>query len=170
MIGMEDIVIDVSINNKNDLFNMYNNKIINPTLGTYLFNELKGKPVVASVTINIYTSIIFTDNDKINIIKMIKNNFDFIENEDLITQRVINYRSIILLLFGTIFIWISYYLEFINNYMFKELPLILGWVAIWEVADYLFFDRTKSRIERKRIKQLKNAKILFKEIKWKNTY
>ena len=47
--------------------------------------------------------------------------------------------------------------------MFKELPLILGWVAIWEVGDYILFSRTSSIIKSKRINQLKNAIINFKE-------
>lgn len=165
---MAEIHINVNIDNRKDLINIYNRNIINPNLGNYLFDELKGKSLNSSVTINIITNIYFSDDERVDITNMIKNNFAYIDNEDSIMQRIVSYRSIILLIFGTIFIWISYYLDIINNYMFKELPLILGWVAIWEVADYLFFDRTKYHIKRKRLKQLRNAKIVFKEIKWKN--
>ena len=55
----------------------------------------------------------------------------------------------------------SYYLNTNNIYIIEELILILGWVAIWEVADYLLFEDTKNRIKSKRIDELTKATIKF---------
>lgn len=164
---MEDIIINVNIDSKKDLYNKYNNKIINSDLGTYLFNELKGKSLSNNVIININTKIFLDSKEKDNIVNIIKNNFNHLDIEDDFLKRTNNIKSIILLIFGTLFIWLSYYLEKIDNNMFKELPLILGWVAIWEVGDYILFSRTSSIIKSKRINQLKNAIINFKETIWK---
>ena len=40
---MAEIHINVNIDNRKDLINIYNRNIINPNLGNYLFDELKGK-------------------------------------------------------------------------------------------------------------------------------
>lgn len=158
---MKKINITVNLKNKQDLYNPYNNSILNDNLSSYLLNSLRGLGLKEKVRITIiHTEDISLEEQK-NIENIIHTNFYRIDFEDAIHTKAYHIRAIILLIVGIILLWISYYLNTNNIYIIEELILILGWVAIWEVADYLLFEDTKNRIKSKRIDELTKATIKF---------
>lgn len=158
---MKKINITVNLKNKQDLYNPYNNSILNDNLSSYLLNSLRGLGLKEKVQITIiHTEDISLEEQK-NIENIIHTNFYRIDFEDSIHTKAYHIRAIILLIVGIILLWISYYLNTNNIYIIEELILILGWVAIWEVADYLLFEDTKNRIKSKRIDELTKATIKF---------
>lgn len=158
---MKKINITVNLKNKQDLYNPYNNSILNDNLSSYLLNSLRGLGLKEKVQITIiHTEDISLEEQK-NIENIIHTNFYRIDFEDDLHTKAYHIRAIILLIIGIILLWISYYLNANNIYIIEELILILGWVAIWEVADYLLFEDTKNRIKSKRIDELTKATIKF---------
>ncbi len=158
---MKKINITVNLKNKQDLYTPYNNSILNDNLSSYLLNSLRGLGLKEKVQITIiHTEDISLEEQK-NIENIIHTNFYRIDFEDAIYTKAYHIRAIILLIVGIILLWISYYLNTNNIYIIEELILILGWVAIWEVADYLLFEDTKNRIKSKRIDELTKATIKF---------
>lgn len=155
------IVIDVNVNDKKDLFNPYNDKLLNSDLSSYILNQFKGKSLKGNVVVNIHSNISFTEEEKKQLRLVFKKNFHIIDYEDDMYNRINRYKALFLLVVGILFISLSYFLDIKNIYIGRELVLIIGWVAIWELCDYLLFSETKNRMKSRRIDQLSKAKINF---------
>ena len=143
---MKNIV--VNLKDESDLYGKYNNDV-SKDLIKYLIEE--------AVLIGEDANIIINTKLKIdNIDEIIKKGLIKEYNESKKIDRIHNNKQIVFFLIGTIFLILS---TFINYSVIKEIIIISGWVAIWEVVDISLNLDSKSKISRKIIKKLINSKI-----------
>ncbi len=147
---MKNII--VNIENKSDIYEKYNNTLSRDLIN-YLIRE--SKFVHDSIKITINTNIKL-DNIETFIKDGLKNTY----NETRIIDRAHNIKQLLLLLIGTIFLIIST----LTFNIIKEIIIIAGWVAIWEVVDISLNVDSELKLTRKLIKKLINCKIEVNEI------
>ena len=153
-------IINIEINKKEDYINKFNNKRISADLDNYILNETKTVKLTDKITIEIDSKSKLTEEERKNLVSMIKLSYKDDLDELLIYEKKIISKAIILMLIGVI-ILLAYYLS--NNLFFvSEFILIIGWLMIWEAADGLIFSRTDNRMKQTRRKQLIHSNIYFR--------
>lgn len=133
----------------------FNDNIITEELNNYIIHQCRGLSVNGKLTLNFVGSL---NNEEQEIIKKaIRNYYKFhIEHY----QNIDKYDEWIrlgLLVLGVLFIFISRKFEYIIN----EFLLIIGWVAIWELAYDILFEKRKRKREYLRYRQIYSSKIEF---------
>ena len=153
-------IINIEINKKEDYINKFNNKRISADLDNYILNEVKTVKLTDKITIEIDSKSKLTEEERKNLVSMIKLSYKDDLDELLIYEKKIISKAIILMLIGVI-ILLAYYLS--NNLFFvSEFILIIGWLMIWEAAEGLIFSRTENRVKQTRRKQLIHSHIYFR--------
>ena len=144
--------IIVNIRKEQDLYNKYSNQVASELI-EYLVGEAKVKDDV-EVIIN-------TKLDINNIGNLIKEGLEkYYKNTKLIDKFYDN-KQIILFIIGMLFLIFS---TITKPEVIKELILIIGWVAVWEVLDITINVDSKQKFNRKIIKKLINCKIKVNKI------
>ena len=156
---MKRNVISVFINDREDIYNKYNENKLSNELGGYIYNQSLPFKLDKNVKIDIKTKFEIDDVEKEKIKKLIKEYFDLGIKETLVYYKFNNIKNIILSVLGILLIIASRFSS--NNYLISEVFLIVGWVAIWEVFDNILLVETKKRFKLKRLKKLKKYNITF---------
>lgn len=152
------IKIEVDLFEEKYFISKYNDQRIPNELTNYIFEELTGESLKDKVTLDIYSHYKMTEEDRKKYRKMIKKSFIDNKQELELEIRSSNFKKLILLLIGILFIFPS------NIFSeFGEILDIFGWVAIWEVAYAIMFTDVKKNQKIKRYNQIVNAKINFFE-------
>lgn len=150
---MEEI-IEISINNKYDLINKYNDKKVSNNLLKYIIKQTilleKNKKIKILINKKINTDI--------NSVELIKEGLKEEYKGSIEERHRNNIKQIILLLLGMFFIFIATRIEKIG--MWREIILITGWVPIWEMVKIELFSDVYGRRKRKIIKRLLKSEIL----------
>jgi len=139
--------IIVNIRREKDLFEKYSNKVSNDLL-KYLVEEARVKDDIEI--------IINTKLDINNIDKLIKDGLENSYKNTKIIDKFYDNKQIILFIVGMLFLIFS---TITQPEIIKELILIIGWVAVWEVVDKAIKVNSKQKYNRKIIKKLINCKI-----------
>ncbi|MBE6138988.1 MAG: hypothetical protein E7174_00585 [Firmicutes bacterium] len=139
--------IIVNIRREKDLFEKYSNKVSNDLL-KYLVEEARVKDDIEI--------IINTKLDINNIDKLIKDGLENSYKNTKIIDKFYDNKQIILFIVGMLFLIFS---TITQPEIIKELILIIGWVAVWEVVDIAINVDSKQKYNRKIIKKLINCKI-----------
>lgn len=142
---MKNIV--VNIRREKDLYEKYSNEVSTELL-EYLIEEAKLNKEI-EVTIN-------TKLDIKNIDKLIIKGLEDLCNDNKIVDKIYDKKQIILFVVGIIFLIIS---TLTKPEIIKELVLIIGWIAVWEVLDITINIDSKYKRRKKAIKKLLNCKI-----------
>ena len=145
-----DIVktITLYIKNESDLYEKYSNNI-SKDLINYLIRETK--------FINEDVNVVVKTNLKINNIEqLIKEGLFKAYKESKKIDNFLNNKQIIFFIIGIIFLIFS---TFIKYDVIKEIIIISGWVAIWEVVDISLNVDSELKINRKLISKLMSSKI-----------
>lgn len=139
--------IIVNIRRERDLYEKYSNRVSNELI-KYLIDEAKVKDDV-EIIINTKLNIN-------NIDKLIRNGLqNSIKNLRKI-DKFYDSKQVILFIFGLLFLIISYLTK---PEIIKELILIIGWVAVWEVMDIAINIDSKQKYNKKIVNKLINCKI-----------
>ena len=150
--------ITVNLKKEEDLYDKYSDNVSRDLLD-YLINEARYTKGDIKITIN-------TTLDIKNIESLIKDGLLKISNETRKLDMILDMKQVMFLMIGVIFLIIS---GFIFYNVIKEIIVIAGWVAIWEVVDISLNVDSKSRANIKLIKRLMNSKIeINKVVKWKS--
>lgn len=142
---MKSIV--VNIRREKDLYEKYSNEVSNELI-KYLVNEAKVKDDV-EVIVN-------TKLDVKNIDTLIKEGLEDSIKDIRNVDRFYDSKQVILFIVGMIFLIIS---TLTKPEIIKELILIVGWIAVWEVLDIAINIDSKQKYNKKIIKKLINCKI-----------
>ena len=137
---MKNEIINILIDEETDFISNYNHNMLNPELSSYILEELRGKSLKNCLTIKINGNYFKTPEEKDKFLKLLKTEFS--------------------LILGIIFIIIS---NLINDVIFKEISLIIGWLGIWESTYNLIFNEGKNKIMINRLKRILKAKIVFEK-------
>lgn len=150
---MEEI-IEISINNKYDLIDKYNDKKVSNNLLKYIIKQTilleKNKKIKILINKKLDTDI--------NSVELIKEGLKEEHKRSIEDRNRNNIKQIILLLLGMFFIFIATRIEKIG--MWREIILITGWVPIWEMVKIELFSDVYGRRKRKIIKRLLKSKIV----------
>jgi len=139
--------IIVNIRRERDLYEKYSNNVSSELI-KYLIDEAKVKDDVEI--------IVNTKLDINNIDKLIKAGLQ----ESIMNLRSIDRfydsKQVILFIVGIIFLIIS---TLTKPEIIKELILIIGWIAVWEVLDIAINIDSKQKYNKKIVNKLINCKI-----------
>lgn len=148
----------VNLNKKRDFYNKFSNVKINEKLSEYIYNESLEGDYKNKVIINISCSEKITDEEKQNMIDIIRRNYGNQVKDLLFTYEKEQDKKAILLVVGIALI-IVYYTGFAS--ILKDVVLMFGWLAICSSVYGLIFSSTRSYIKIKRLKNLSKARVYF---------
>lgn len=137
----------VNIRKEQDLYDTYSNRVSNELI-QYLVEEAKTKDDIEI--------IINTELRIENIDSLIKEGLERYYKSTKLIDRFYDNKQIILFIIGMLFLIFS---TVTKPEVIKELILIMGWVAVWEVLDIVINVDSKQKFNRKIIKKLINCKI-----------
>ena len=158
----KETIINMTFDEKDDYISQFNENKLSNKLSNYILDECRGKPLKNKITLNIKMNYRISNKEKEEFIKMIHNNYkDDLKEYMLILKRSI-IKKIIIFFIGVVLIYLAYFKDIMDNEVISEIILIIGWVAIWEVAYTWFFESDKNRIMVIRLKQLIKCNINFK--------
>lgn len=142
---MKSIV--VNIRRERDLYEKYSNEVSSELL-KYLVNEARVKDDI-EVIIN-------TKLDINNIDTLIKKGLEDSYKDTKLIDKFYDNKQIILFIVGIFFLIFS---TITKPEVIKELILIIGWIAVWEVLDIAINIDSKQKYNRKIIKKLIDCKM-----------
>lgn len=148
----------VNLNKKRDFYNKFSNVKINEKLSEYIYNESLEGDYKNKVIINISCREKITDEEKQNMIDIIRRNYGIQVKDLLFTYEKEQDKKAILLVVGIALI-IVYYTGFAS--ILKDVVLMFGWLAICSSVYGLVFSSTRSYIKIKRLKNLSKARVYF---------
>ena len=148
----------VNLNKKREFYNKFSNVKINEKLSEYIYNESLEGDYKNKVIINISCREKITDEEKQNMIDIIRRNYGIQVKDLLFTYEREQDKKAILLVVGIALI-IAYYTGFVS--ILKDVVLMFGWLAICSSVYGLVFSSTRSYIKIKRLKNLSKARVYF---------
>ena len=154
-------VIDITINDKEDFYNKFDNTKLSEELGNYIHNQSLAFSSKYNYTINIKTDFELSHNEEVKITDMIREFFGLTIKEYLIYNKSDNIKRVILTVLGILLICFSHFVEISNEFIISEVFLIIGWGAIWEVFDNMLLSNTKKNHNLASLKRLVKSKIVF---------
>lgn len=158
---MKNDEIVVTIHQKDDFYDKFNSLKLSEELGHYLYNQsLKYRPK-NNLTIKMKCSFSITSEEQQQVIKMIQTYFTHRISEVNNYYKFNSLKKVILFTLGLIFILISNLWKVKNDFLFSEIFLIIGWVAIWEVVENILLIETKKKYQYKYLQKLQKSKIVF---------
>ncbi len=153
--------INITIDDKDDFYNKFDNTKISDDLGSYIHSQSLGMPLKNNFAINIKTSFELSPKEINDITDMIRQYFGLQVQETLIYNKFDNLKRIFLSILGIILIFISHFVQIKNEFLISEVFLIVGWGAIWEVFDNVLLSNNKQKYNLKLLKKLVKSKISF---------
>lgn len=158
-----ECLINVYIRNEDEILSQFSSSkpVISDEFAEYIAPKLTPNALKKGVHINIHCSTISKDEEEIYI-SAIKNYY----KEHFLSQyhegRRLNLISFVLLIFGTIVLLISIFLEYkYENPIPSAVNDILAWVLIWESADIFFFQKAKVRFDKRKCLLMMQSSITF---------
>lgn len=152
-------ILQITLKNKKDYINSFNNDRISRDLNDYILEESKTFNIKKKIEIRIKPEFEMTEEEKNKLVDMIRLSYnDDVKEISYLIKKLIT-RNIFMFLLG-LFILILYYFES-NLPIMSEVILIIGWVLIWETIYNLFFAGLKNSTIKKRRLQLVNSNISF---------
>ncbi len=149
----------VNLNKKSDFYNKFNNHKINENLSNYIYKESLEGSHKDKIIINIDSKVKINDEEKQNMIDIIRKNYGIMVKDMLYAYEKEQDRKAILLVIGIALI-ILYYTGFAS--ILRDIILMSGWVSICGSLYSLIFSSTQSYIKINRLKNLSKARIYFK--------
>lgn len=152
-------IINIHLKNIDDYKNTYNEKILSYNLSNYILEELKGTDTKEKIKFSISTDFEILEQDKNDLVDMIRNNFGADISEILNFTKKQKYTHYLILFISIILIIIS---SIIKIKLLAQFILILGWVLLGESICNFLYKGIENHHKITRRKQIVNAKIIFK--------
>ena len=149
--------IEIYINNEEDFLEKYNHKLVSQKLIDYIISKSKNYFKEDKVVLMIENNTKYSDE---NVEKLIKNGLKFELQNSTKIRDLNNIKQVILVLIGILFLFLS---TLINDAIFGEVLIVIGWFPIWEALDIEFFTDVKEKRKRSIINKLLESKIEFKK-------
>lgn len=142
--------IRVLIRDENSLYEDFSNNL-SQSLIDYLIQEAMVKK---NIVIEVDTKINIP-----NLKEIIYNGINEYYCKLILKDKIYDAKQIIFILLGIIFLIAS---TLLNSGLLRELLIIAGWVAIWDVIDYFLNKNMEYRREKRVLQKLMKAKIMIK--------
>lgn len=157
----KETVIEISFDEKDDYINQFNQQKLSSDLSNYILEECRGKSLSNRITLNMKIKFKITEIEKEELVRMIHGNYKTDLEEYIIILKHSSLKKFIVFLIGIALIYLAYFNSIISSEVIKEIILIIGWVAIWEAAYTWFFESSRNKIRKKRLKQLAKCRVNF---------
>jgi len=154
--------IKVTINEKTQLYNQFNNSQLSDELSQYLYNQCRGLSVKTDFKIIINHNFFMNDEEKKKLVDEIRENYGIDIKENLISLKMERIKEFFYMLIGVVLLFISILFANKSSSLVSEIFLIFGWYLLWEIGHSITFF-SNIIIKNKRYKKLINAKIIFCE-------
>lgn len=154
-------VIMIDIQDREDIYNRFDQDELSKELGDYLLKKGKKLPFQTKLTIDLHLKIPFEESEISQMEEMIHRYFHHFVIAEKLYFKYGFPKKMILFLIGTLLIILSTFISKMISFVLPELFLIAGWVAIWEAVDNFLFKDISVRLEMKRAQQLKDAKVII---------
>lgn len=155
-------VINLTIQNKDDFYDKFNTYRLSKELGDYIYNNSLQFSLKDSLVIRVITTFQLEKKEREVIVDMIREYFGLSIRETLNYYKFNRVKKLILFVLGILLIFGAHFTQLLNNFIFSEVLLIIGWVAIWEVVENILLVETKKRFRLKYLQKLVKTKILFR--------
>ena len=156
---MNDNIIEIDLDSKEEYINKYDDKLINDDLHDYVIKRAMEIKNNSDIIIRIHFNYAASVDEKRLVRNFIVN--DINNNLKIKSSERINFKDIYLALIGIGCLIISIMFSYLKMGVVSEIFIIVGWVCIWEIVnDFLFIDG-EVRLKRKKYLQLSKAKIEF---------
>lgn len=152
--------INVILFKKNHFYSKYSNDKLRKELTDYIYDECYGENYKNHIVINIDCREKVTDDEKHRMMDIIRRTYGLRVQDEMYYAEKEHNKKTILLLIGIAFI-ILYYVWMAS--IFREIILIIGWLAIWEAVYGLVFNSHQDFMRITRLKELSKARIYFVE-------
>ncbi|MBQ7136517.1 MAG: hypothetical protein IJO43_00890 [Bacilli bacterium] len=162
---MESNIIEVDVKDIEEVFNPFNENQISDELGRYIFLNSKKGMSKAELMINIDNKIPFDEEERERLVDAIRTYFGLLVREKMIYKRNNSIKKIILLIIGVLLIIIASLSVSVVGFVGAELISTIGKVALWELAHILLFEDRKERFDLKKLKELSECEVIFKNKK-----
>lgn len=146
-------IIEVTLNEDNDLYEKYNKNMASRDLINYLVDMMPffNKKDIIKIVVN---NNLAGDDDSAEIIKKSLRqeyeNLNYRYNQNSLVQ-------VIYLILGIVILFLS---TLINDEVFKEIVLIIGWIFIWTMMELEIFTDKSIIKRRKIIRKLISSEII----------
>lgn len=149
--------IEIDLDDKFEYLNKYDDNKINDELHEFILESMSN--VKQDVILKIKFNYKINKEIESKVAKIFNDSF----REKLLNiQKELNrqkVRDFILLILGFLFLAIYCCLDVFNIFLVAEFFMVISWVAFWEFAESLLFDRRKLVINRKKYQKLMNAEF-----------
>lgn len=154
-----DTLIEIDLDSRFEYVNEFDDSRINDRLLRYILNSFVD--LKKDVSLNIKFNYLYDKKEKDDICNMLKSSFEMALINNGREIKKLNFRNLILLFLGFLFLIIYWCLDKFNLFIFAEFFMVISWVAFWEIADSLLFKRRKLVIARRKYQKLLKAKINY---------
>lgn len=151
--------IKIELKDKEKIYNAFDENKLSDDLGRYIYTQRSSFEINKDIEIDIYFYDNMSSNEKDNIVNMIHEYFKDSVKEMSYVEKQDRIKKILLLILGTILIFLSHLINLNNDFIISEILLIVGWVSIWEVFDNILFRETKRKFRLNIYKKLSICKI-----------
>ena len=156
---MKENIIKINLKNKDDYRNEFNSSKLSFSLNNYILDEAKSINIKQKIEFVIKTDFEMTEEEKEELVTMIRSNFGTDIGELLTLSKHENLMNLGILLVG--FIIIILYLFLLKEKLISELASIIGCVFIWKAICNLLFKGVENKLKIIRRKQIISGKIIF---------
>lgn len=141
-------IIQIDLYDEETLYERYNRNMVSRKLIDYIIEQ--------AMFISVYDTVKVLINNECkidkNYIEMIKDGLRIEYKKKLRNRYYNNIKQLVLLLIGTLFLFMTVIIK--DNFVFREVVLIIGWVPIWAAIEIELFTDAVERRKRKIIKKL----------------
>lgn len=165
-IDKEKAIIPIQIREYQELFSIYHpdNIVLNPDIAEYIEQIVYYIPYQYSVVLEL-RGLELTEEEKIHISSIFSQYFGMRAHDKKVDLRFNARKALVLLLFGFLFLSISYLLSHYMNLKFiNDVVSIAGTFSIWELVNTLWLERTSIRVASLNAGQLATSTIAFKTV------
>lgn len=159
-------IIPIELDSLDDLYmkHDYLNLDLSDKVCNYIEEIAYLIPTNVDIVLEIHYHEEISENQKQRIRRVFKSNYGSDIDDIDYKTRIHNYKALVLLLFGTFFIFLSFIfnnLAFSLSGFISEFFMISGWVFIWDMVETLSITRTHLITKRINKLQLYDATISF---------
>ena len=150
--------INVNLRKKENFYSKFSKYKLSKEIFDYIYDECYGEDYRNKIKINIYTKEELTDEEKHDMMDIIRRTFGLRVQDELIYYEKEKDTKAIMFLVGIVLIILNY---LTNLNLLKQIIFILGWLAIYESSLGILVEGKKNYIRIHRLKQLANARIYY---------
>lgn len=147
-------IIEIDLHQEKDMIEKYNSKKLSNELLEYMIQQATAIQKNEKVKIMIHKKC---DIDR-DCVRLIKDGLKEAYNKSIQERHSNNVKQLLFFLVGAFFIFLSTQVK--DEFIWKELLLITGWVPIWELIEVELFPDAYGRKRRKIIKKLLQTEIM----------